>query len=81
MNDHTLLPPPRKMSRETRRGQLTEATIEVLAERGFARMTLTEVARKAGLSRGLVNLHFQTKEGLLSETLILLAEERTGKTG
>ena len=68
-------PPPRKMSRETRRGQLIEATIEVLAERGFARMTLTEVARRAGLSHGLVNFHFQTKERLLSETLLYLAEE------
>jgi AcrR family transcriptional regulator len=68
-------PPPRKMSRETRRGQLIEATIEVLAERGFARMTLTEVAKRAGLSHGLVNFHFQTKEGLLSETLLALAEE------
>ena len=68
-------PPPRKMSRESRRGQLIEATIEVLAERGFARMTLTEVAKRAGLSHGLVNFHFQTKEKLLSETLLYLAEE------
>jgi TetR/AcrR family transcriptional repressor of bet genes len=67
--------PPRKMSRETRRGQLIESTIETLATRGYARTTLTEVARTAGLSHGLVNFHFETKEKLLSETLAYLAEE------
>jgi AcrR family transcriptional regulator len=67
--------PPRKMSRETRRQQLIEATIETLALRGYASTTLTEVARTAGLSHGLVNFHFETKEKLLSETLLYLSEE------
>ena len=68
-------PPPRTMSREARRTQLIEATIETLALRGYARTTLTEVARSANLSHGLVNFHFETKEKLLAETLSYLAEE------
>ncbi|MDT8856390.1 TetR/AcrR family transcriptional regulator [Paracoccaceae bacterium Fryx2] len=68
-------PAPRKLSREARRSQLIEATIEVLATRGYARTTLTEVAGLAGLSHGLVNFHFQTKEKLLTETLLYLAQE------
>lgn len=68
-------PPPRKQSRDARRQQLIEATIETLATRGYARTTLTEVARTAGLSHGLVNFHFETKEKLLAETLAFLAEE------
>jgi AcrR family transcriptional regulator len=68
-------PPPRKLSRDARRKQLIEATISVIAARGFARTTLTEVARVAGLSHGLVNFHFQTKELLLSETLVYLSDE------
>ena len=67
--------PPRKLSRAARRGQLIEATIEVLALKGYARMTLGDVAKAAGLSHGLVNFHFDTKEKLLSETLLFLAEE------
>jgi AcrR family transcriptional regulator len=67
--------PPRKLSRPARRLQLIEATIETLAQRGFARTTLTDVARQAGLSHGLVNFHFETKENLLSETLLFLADE------
>ena len=68
-------PQPRKLSRAARRVQLIEATIEVLAEQGFARTTLTDVARKAGLSHGLVNFHFQTKDALLADTLGYLSEE------
>lgn len=67
--------PPRKQSRDTRRVQLIEATIETLAEMGYARTTLTAVARRAGLSHGLVNFHFETKEKLLTETMLYLAEE------
>ena len=67
--------PPRTMSREARRTQLIESTLRTLAARGFARTTLTEVAKTAGLSHGLVLFHFETKEKLLSETLAWLAEE------
>jgi TetR/AcrR family transcriptional repressor of bet genes len=63
------------MSRAARRKQLIESTIETLAARGFSRTTLTEVARSAGLSHGLVLFHFETKEKLLAETLAYLAEE------
>lgn len=65
----------RKLPREARRGQLIEATIEVLAERGYARTTLSDVANRAGLSHGLVNFHFHSKDLLLSETLAFLSDE------
>ena len=76
-DDASIPPPPRKESRAVRRVQLIEATIETLALRGYARTTLTEVARVAGLSHGLVNFHFDSKEKLLAETLGYLAEEYT----
>ncbi len=63
------------MSREARRNQLIESTIETIAARGYSRTTLTAVARAAGLSHGLVLFHFETKEKLLAETLSQLAEE------
>lgn len=67
--------PPRKLSREARREQLIEATIDVLAIKGYARITMSDVAERAGLSHGLVNFHFQSKELLLSETLAYLSQE------
>ena len=66
---------PRKASRESRREQLIEATIETIAANGLSRTTLTEVANAAGLSHGLVNFHFQSKDRLLAETLLYLSEE------
>lgn len=67
--------PPRTLSRDERRTQLIEATLATIAECGYSRTTLTEVARRAGLSHGLVLFHFETKEKLLTETLDYLYEE------
>lgn len=67
--------PPRKLSREARREQLIEATIAVLATKGYARITMVDIAEQAGLSNGLVNFHFQSKDLLLSETLAYLSQE------
>ncbi|MGQ0609818.1 MAG: TetR/AcrR family transcriptional regulator [Paracoccaceae bacterium] len=68
-------PVPRKLPRDARRVQLIEATITALASSGYARVTMSDVARAAGLSHGLVNFHFRSKENLLLETLLYLAEE------
>lgn len=65
----------RKASKEARREQLIEATIDTLASKGFAAMTLADVAKAAGLSGGIVNFHFETKDKLLVETLRHLALE------
>ncbi|MCP8893773.1 TetR family transcriptional regulator C-terminal domain-containing protein [Shinella daejeonensis] len=65
----------RKASKETRRQQLIEATIDSLAKRGYSETTLADVADGAGLSRGIVNFHFESKENLLVATLQYMAEE------
>ena len=58
-----------------RRKQLIDATIRSVANRGLADTTIATVAREAGLSQGIINLHFKTKERLLTETLRYLADE------
>ena len=60
---------------EERREQLIQATIRSVAERGLADTTIATVAQLAGLSQGIVNLHFRSKDGLLTETLRYLADE------
>ncbi len=67
--------PPRKASRDVRRQQLIEATLAVLAARGYAALTVADVAKQAGLSPGIVIFHFRTKDHLLAETLRFLAIE------
>ncbi len=66
---------PRTASRATRRRQLIEATYDCIAENGLTGTTLGEVGRRADLSMGLVSFHFRSKENLLQETLVHLAEE------
>jgi TetR/AcrR family transcriptional repressor of bet genes len=73
-------PARRKTARRTappekRRGQLIEATIRCVAKHGLAETTIATVAREAALSQGIINLHFQSKERLLTETLRHLADE------
>jgi TetR/AcrR family transcriptional repressor of bet genes len=61
-----------------RREQLILATIRSVADRGLADTTIATVAQEAGLSQGIVNLHFRSKDGLLTETLRYLADEYRG---
>lgn len=71
----SVLPLQRKVSREQRRRQLIDATMKVLARKGYAQTTLSDVAKEAGVSHGLVIFHFASKEKLLTETLLFMAEE------
>jgi len=66
-------PKPRKAARDVRRRQLMEATLDVLATRGYASLTISDVSRAAGLSLGIVNFHFDSKAVLLADTLKYLA--------
>lgn len=66
---------PRKAARDIRRAQLIEATIFALARKGYAALTLSDVAKEAGLSTGIVIFHFASKDGLLAAVLGALAAE------
>lgn len=65
----------RKVSKEMRRHQLIRATIKCIAKRGLAETTMADVTQEAGLSLGIVNLHFQSKDKLFVEALRYLSEE------
>jgi len=65
----------RTASRERRRLQLIDATMICIARKGMGSTTLGDVAKEAGLSQGIVNLHFESKENLLNETLRYIADD------
>ena len=52
-----------------RRQQLIDATIECIAEHGLSGATVARVAKRAGLSTGIVNFYFRGKDALLLATL------------
>ena len=53
--------------------QLVEVTIDSLAEVGYVGTTLAEIARRAGVSPGLVAHYFEDKDGLLEAAFRTLA--------
>ncbi|MFJ4366651.1 TetR family transcriptional regulator [Streptomyces chartreusis] len=58
--------PPRRRRRdpEGHRAAIIEAARHTFAERGYARTTLREIARRAGVTHGLITRHFASKERL-----------------
>jgi AcrR family transcriptional regulator len=55
--------------RATTRGALLDATLEVLAEVGYARLTTSHVVVRAGVSRGAQAHYFATKADLVVQAL------------
>jgi AcrR family transcriptional regulator len=61
--------------RQSRRKELIEAAIRVIAQHGRAGCTVERVARQADLSRGLMNFHFKSIDLLLAAAFRHLADE------
>ncbi|MFC4015177.1 TetR family transcriptional regulator [Nonomuraea purpurea] len=67
MNDQEPSGEPRRRHRrdpEGHRAAILEAARHTFAERGYARTTLREIARRAGVTHGLISRHFSSKERL-----------------
>jgi len=53
---------------EVRRAMLIEATTRSIAKHGYASTTIERICEEAGVSRGLVNHHFGSKEELILQS-------------
>ena len=60
---------PRVVDKEERRRSLLVAAKTAFTERGFAATTVEDVARRAGVSKGLLYAYFADKEDLLFSVL------------
>lgn len=67
---------PRKKIKDKRRVQLLEANMESIAKRGLAETTITHISQAAGMSRGIINFYFDSKETMMIETLRHILEEQ-----
>jgi AcrR family transcriptional regulator len=54
---------------DQRRGQMLQAALEVISERGFADTRIADIAERIGISPALVIYYFKTKEKLLTEAI------------
>lgn len=52
-----------------RRAAILEAALKEFAERGFAATRLDDVAKRAGVAKGTIYLHFADKEALFQELI------------
>ncbi len=63
------LPSGRSRRPEDRERQIVRVALELFVERGFAATKLDDVARAAGVSKGLPFLYFGNKEGLFKAVI------------
>jgi AcrR family transcriptional regulator len=54
---------------EASRRQVLDAAVRALAERGFAGTSIGDIARAAGMSKGAVHYHFESKHDLIGQVL------------
>src|SRR5262245_10056526 len=67
-----------------RREQIVEAAVAVIAEQGLHNLSLSEIEKRAGMSRGQLTYYFPTKEEILLavfDRLLQLMYRRLGRPG
>lgn len=61
--------PVRTFTEEARRKQIIECAIETIAGIGYGRASLAEVAKRAGVSKGVISYHFAGKNELIERVI------------
>jgi TetR/AcrR family transcriptional regulator, transcriptional repressor of bet genes len=67
----------RSFIEEARRAQIITAAIDTLAELGYGKASLTQIAKRAGISTSLIPYHFKDKDELMHATLHQVLEQWT----
>jgi AcrR family transcriptional regulator len=52
-----------------RRAQIIECAVETIAELGFAQTSLAKIAKRAGISTGVISYYFAGKDDLIAEVV------------
>lgn len=58
--------PERSFVERARRAQLIDVTIALVAEHGYAATSLAKIAQAAGITKGAVLYHFETKDAVVT---------------
>jgi AcrR family transcriptional regulator len=65
----TTVPRRRRLEPDERREQILACAVELFGEHPYAAVSTTELARRAGVARGLINHYFGTKRDLYLEVV------------
>ncbi len=68
-----------RMEPVQRRALLVEATFRCLQKHGFEGTSIRRICAEAGVSVGLINHHYRSKDDLVAETYIWLTDRITGQ--
>jgi AcrR family transcriptional regulator len=72
----------RRLEPDARRQQILSEAVRLFGERGYADVSTTDVARAAGVARGLINHYFGTKKDLyLAVVRVMLTVPSTAVAG
>jgi AcrR family transcriptional regulator len=64
---------------QLRREQIIEAAIAVIAEQGIQNLSLSEIEKKANMSRGQLTYYFRTKESILLGVFEVVLEKMVSR--
>lgn len=59
----------RRLEPDARRGQILACAVRLFGQRPYADVSTTDIAREAGVARGLINHYFGTKKDLYLEVI------------
>ncbi len=67
----------RSFVENARRAQIIDCAIDAIAELGYANASLAEIARRAGISKGVISYHFAGKRELIGEIIGAILKKAT----
>jgi AcrR family transcriptional regulator len=63
--------------KENRKNQILMASLELFSDKGYHNTAMSDIAKKAKLSKGLLYNYFDSKEQLLNEVVVMALKEAT----
>ncbi|MGH2852275.1 MAG: TetR/AcrR family transcriptional regulator [Solirubrobacteraceae bacterium] len=69
---------PRSFVSSARRAQIVEAAIETVSEVGYANASLSRIAVRLGISKGVISYHFAGKDDLIAEIVRQVLQRARG---
>lgn len=65
------------MSKQDKRQRIIDAAYQVIAEKGYEKSSIKDIAHVAGVAPGLVHYYFTSKEEILSVLLMEASRQYT----
>jgi len=72
---------PKKVDHRERRTRIADALMRVAAERGLEAVSLRHVAAEAGVSAGLVQHYFRTRDEMMAFAIAVVRERNEARVG